>query len=105
MKVTKIESVKPSLKIEEVEIRQPLVDDLLKAERIAGKADGLAFMLALLSQVGTFDGKALPPEELERLSSKDFLTLSDEVDLRDVPATLPSGSSISPEKASSGKSA
>lgn len=105
MKVTKVESVKPSLKIEEVEIRQPLVDDLLKAERIAGKADGLAFMLALLSQVGTFDGKALPPEELERLSSKDFLMLSDEVDLRAVPATLPTGSSTSPEKESSGKSA
>lgn len=105
MKVTKIESGKPSLQVKEVEIRQPLVDDLLKAERIAGKAEGLAFMLALLSQVGTFDGKPLPPEELERLSSKDFLTLSDEVDLRDAPATSPTGSSTSPEKASSAKSA
>jgi len=47
MKVTKTEGAKPSLKVEEVEIRQPLVDDLLKAERIAGKADGIAFMLAL----------------------------------------------------------
>lgn len=104
MKVTKIEGSKPSLKVEKVEIRQPLVDDLLKAERIAGKADGLAFMLALLSQVGMFDGKALPPEELERLSSKDFLEISKELDLSDT-ATLPTGSSTSPEKVSSEKSA
>ena len=90
MKVTKVEGTKPSLQVENVEIRQPLVDDLLKAERIAGKADGLAFMLSLLSQIGTFDGKALPPEELERLSSKDFLMLSDEVSLRAVPEISPS---------------
>lgn len=104
MKVTKIENVKPSLKVDEVEIRQPLVDDLLKAERIAGKADGLAFMLALLSQVGLFDGKALPPEELERLSSKDFLDISKDLELSGTQ-TLPTGSSTSPEKASSEKSA
>mgnify|MGYP000870775113 CR=1 FL=1 len=90
MKVTKTEGIKPSLKVKEVEIRQPLVDDLLKAERIAGKADGIAFMLALLSQVGTFDGKSLPPEELERLSSKDFLTATGELDLSGA-ATLQSG--------------
>lgn len=104
MKVTKVESGKASLKVEEVEIRQPLVDDLLKAERIAGKADGLAFMLALLSQVGMFDGKALPPEELERLSSKDFLEISKDLELSGTQ-TLPSELSTSPEKASSGKSA
>jgi len=104
MKVTKIESVKPPLRVEKVEIHQPLVDDLLKAERIAGKADGLAFMLALLSQVGTFDGKALPPEELERLSSKDFLEISKDLELS-AAQTLPSESSTSPEKGNSGKSA
>jgi len=104
MKVTKIESGKPQLKVEEVEIRQPLVEDLLKAERIAGKADGLTFMLALLSQVGTFDGKALPPEDLERLSSKDFLDISKELELSGTPIS-PGGSSTSPEKESSGKNA
>lgn len=104
MKVTKVENGKPPLKVEEVEIRQPLVDDLLKAERIAGKAEGLAFMLALLSQVGLFDGKPLPPEELERLSSKDFLDISKELELSGTPIS-PTGSSTSPEKASSGKSA
>jgi hypothetical protein len=104
MKITKIESVKPSLKVEEVEIRQPLVDDLLKAERIAGKAEGLAFMLALLSQVGMFDGKALPPEELERLSSKDFLEISKDLELS-AAQTSPSESSTSPEKENLEKSA
>jgi len=104
MKVTKVEGNKKSLKVDVAEVRQPLVDDLLKAERVAGKADGLAFMLALLSSVGTFDGKALPPEELERLSSADFLKLSETVDLSAAP-TLPNGLSTSPEKASSEKSA
>lgn len=61
-------------------------------------------MLALLSQVGTFDGKPLPPEELERLSSKDFLDISKELDLSNTPI-LPTGSSTSPEKESSGKNA
>lgn len=61
---------------EKVTIRKAKVDDLVNAERIAGKEAGLAYAVALVSQVGTFDGEKLPPEELDNLSAEDFLKLS-----------------------------
>lgn len=93
MKITrkKVET----LTFESVEISEPTVDDLLKAERIAGKSEGLEFMLVLLSQVGTFDGKALPPEELRRLSGKDFLDISMELQLPQEAASAPPESDVS----------
>lgn len=74
MKVRKKES--SYLKFEEVEIRDALVEDLIKAERIAGTAEGIRFALAVLSQIATFDGRQLVPEEIQRLRVKDFLELS-----------------------------
>lgn len=100
MKITKIES-KP-FKPETVEIREPLVEDMIKAERIVGKATGIEFINAILSQVCTFDGKPQPPEEVQRLSSNDFLTLSDAAGLSDAPI-LPSESSTLSGKESGGK--
>lgn len=79
MKITR-EGGKEPLKFKEVKLREPLVEDLLAAERISGKLEGVAFTTALISQIGTFDGKPQPPEELGRLSSKDFLALSGELD-------------------------
>lgn len=79
MKITKKQTEKP-LVIKEVEMREPLVDDLIMAERISAKLDGVEYTVALLSQITKFDGKDLPPEELRRLSSRDFLALSAELD-------------------------
>ena len=66
MKIIKKES--DFLQFKEVEIREATVGDLIQAERTAGRADGIAFIAALLSQVALFDGKKLPAEELHRLS-------------------------------------
>lgn len=84
MKITKVETKKPYTP-ENVELREPLVEDLIAAERISGKLDGVEFTTALISQIGTFDGANLPPEELRRLSSKDFLALSAELDTLGAP--------------------
>lgn len=96
MKVTKKSG--NSVTFKEVELREALVADMLAAERISGKAEGYEFSLALLSQIGTFDGQALPPDELRRLSVKDFLAIAEAAGLGEVPADLPTGSSTSAEK-------
>lgn len=102
MNIKKVEgSIKP-LEINEVDIRDALVEDLIQAERIAGKPQGFEFLLAVLSQVGTYDGQALPPEELRRLKGKDFLDLSEELGLMDAE-TLQTELSTLSGKESSGK--
>lgn len=73
MKITKKEST--VLKFEEVEVREATVGDLIQAERVAGKPEGIAFVAALLSQVATFDGQKLPAEELYKLSASDLAEL------------------------------
>jgi hypothetical protein len=79
MKITKVENTNV-FRPNSVDVRPPLVEDLINAERISGKIEGVEFTTALISQVTTFDGQAQPPEELRRLSSKDFLSLSAELD-------------------------
>lgn len=86
MKITKVES-KP-YKPTAVEIREPLIDDLIAAERITGKMEGYEFASAVISQVALFDGQAQPPEEVRRLTKTDFLSLLSEVDI-DAAQTLP----------------
>lgn len=84
-----------------VEIREPLMEDVILAERIAGKTEGAEFQLALLAQVGTFDGEKQPPEELRGLSMKDFLSVSTELlgsDIRDLLMGL-----VGPQSALQGK--
>lgn len=102
MKITRIAGKQKPLAVENVEMREPLVGDLISAERISGRTDGVAFTAALISQIATFDGANLPPEELESLSSSDFLALSAELDVLGVATSLPE-SSISSEKESSEK--
>jgi hypothetical protein len=77
VKIVKQES--NSLKFETVELREATVGDLIQAERIAGRADGIGFVAALLSQVATFDGQKLPAEELNRLSASDLAELGNAV--------------------------
>lgn len=63
----------------EVEVREATVGDLVQAERIAGKAEGMTFVVALISQVATFDGKKLPAEELYKMSASDLAELGNAV--------------------------
>ena len=65
-----------TLTFNEVEIREPMVEDLIWAERAVGNASGIEFALAVLSRIATFDGKQLYPEDLKKLKAKDFLALS-----------------------------
>jgi hypothetical protein len=64
------------------------MEDVILAERVTGKTDGVEFQLALLSQVGTFDGQKLPMEELRRLSMKDFLSIAEQLLGTDIAALL-----------------
>lgn len=96
MKVTKKSG--NNVTFREVELREALVADMLAAERMSGRVEGYEFSLALLSQIGTFDGQTLPPDELRRLSVKDFLAIAEAAGLGEVPADLPDGSSTSAGK-------
>jgi hypothetical protein len=102
MKITKVAGEKKPLEINEVKIRDALVEDLINAERIAGKPQGFHFLLAVIAQVATFDGKELVFEDLERLKGKDFLDLSEELGLMDAEA-LQNELSTSSRKGSSEK--
>jgi len=77
VKIIKKESDR--LQFKEVEIREATVGDLIQAERTAGKAEGIAFVAALLSQLALFDGKKLPAEELYRMSATDMAELGNAV--------------------------
>lgn len=77
MKIVKKQA--DQMQFNEVEIREATVGDLIQAERIAGKTDGIAFVAALLSQVATFDGQKLPAEELYKLSATDLAELGNAV--------------------------
>lgn len=68
------------LSFTKVEIREPTVDDLIKAERLAEGQAGVAFAVALLSVIAEFDGEKLPPEDIRKLKLSDFLYLVKEVE-------------------------
>jgi hypothetical protein len=73
MKITRKEN--EYIEVKNVEIREPLVGDFIKAEMIAGKSEGLQFALALLSVIVTFDGKRLDIDDIKKLRGRDFLEL------------------------------
>lgn len=73
MKITRKEN--EYIEVKNVEIREPLVGDFIKAEMIAGKSEGLQFALALLSVIATFDGKRLDIDDIKKLRGRDFLEL------------------------------
>ena len=74
MKITKEKT--EFKKYNEVKIHKPKVGDYIKAERIAGNNEGIKYSVALISQICTFDGEKLPPEEIEKMDGIDFLELS-----------------------------
>jgi hypothetical protein len=84
-------TVQPAAKrlaFEVVEIREPLMEDVVIAERISGKTDGVDFQLALLSQIGTFDGEAKVYEDLRQLPMKDFMTITAHVFNEEIRAVM-----------------
>lgn len=89
MKINRTDGAQKPLIVNSVDMREPLVQDLVAAERISGRVDGVSFSVALISQISKFDGEKLPPEELGRLSSKAFLALSAELDFLGVETLLP----------------
>lgn len=104
MKITKVQGEVQPLKVENADCREITVNDLVAAERITGRTEGWAFSAAVASQVTKFDGKNLPPEEVQRLPKKDFLDLLAELDM-DAPEISGTESSISAGKESSASSA
>ncbi len=76
MKIKKIKSEFPVYK--NIEIRDPSGEEFEKAEEISKKT-GIGRQSVLISLCCTFDGKALPPEDVAKLKGMDFLTLSAEV--------------------------
>jgi hypothetical protein len=99
MKITKVESTQKPFAPENVEVRDSLVEDLVNAEQITGKSNGFAFLAAVASAACIFDGQKVPPEEVRRMRTKDFLELSGELGLSDIP-TSPDTSSTLSEKGS-----
>lgn len=84
MHIKKVDSAAPTFTT--VEVREPLVDDLIQAERMTGKEQGIEFAVALVSRIATFDGKRLPPEDLRQLAVRDFLLLGSALDVAGLEA-------------------
>ncbi|WP_294592841.1 phage tail assembly protein [uncultured Rikenella sp.] len=75
IKIT-VEKNPGKLAIKNVTVREPLVEDLLEAQKFQ---DNARMSMALISQICTFDGRRLTLEELEQLPLSDFLELSAEL--------------------------
>ena len=86
MKVTKVDQ--PGVfRPQDVQIREPLVEDLINAERVSGKSSGFEFLAAVAASVCIFDGAAQPVEEVQKLSAADFLELSVALGISDTPTS------------------
>jgi hypothetical protein len=76
----KVKVEKCNFKVDEVTIREPTVEDLIKAEKIAGGLDKegnqFEFLCALISLIAEFDGRKLPYDEVKKLPMSVFLELS-----------------------------
>jgi len=103
MKINKVEGALKPFVPKSVDVRQPLVDDLVTAEVMSGKTQGYEFLASVVSRCCVFDGQAVPPEDVRNLRMSDFLSLTDALGLNG-PATSPSESSTSSEKESGEKS-
>lgn len=74
----------------QVELREPLVGDLIIAEKMA-EDRGAEFVLYLLSRIATFDGREVSPEELKKMRLKDFFLLAkslEEIGLQELAKEL-----------------
>lgn len=78
LKITVTESA-DKLKVKQVTLREPLVEDFLEAQKYEGE---VAMSAALISQICTFDGKQLTMEEVGKLPLPTFLELTAELNTR-----------------------
>ena len=78
MKVT-VKKQEHSLKFENVEARESLVEDMLNAQRASGEMEGIGFSMGLIAEICTFDGKKLTIEDLRKMPATDFLSLQTEL--------------------------
>ena len=74
MKLT-VKKIENPMKFENVEAREALAEDMLNAQRVSGEMEGLAFSMALMAGICTFDGKTLTYEDLRKMPATDFLSL------------------------------
>ena len=77
MQITKNKEVFPEY--ENIEVREPLVSDVIEAQRVAGTASGRAYEAALIAQVATFDGKTLVMEDVKKIPERFFFEIYDAV--------------------------
>lgn len=75
MKITKKKT--KAREFAEAEVRQVTVSDMIQAERVAGKGEGIAFIAAVIAQASTFDGEKQPMEVVAEISAADFFDLLD----------------------------
>lgn len=60
----------------EIVINEPIVEDMIKAEKMSNGDRGFEFAVCLLSLIAEFDGQRLPPEEIKKLPASVFLEIS-----------------------------
>lgn len=75
-KIKKVEN-KQVFNFKEVEYRTALVADSINAEKVCGQSEGIEFLLALIAECCTFDGKKVVYEQIRQMESEDFLDLSE----------------------------
>lgn len=68
----KIKTVKSSETYTNVEVREPLVEDIIESQKHDGDTKQAA---ALISQICTFDGKQITMEDVQKLPLTLFLEL------------------------------
>lgn len=99
MKITIVKST-DKLEIKSVTVREPLVEDLLEAQKYDNNT---RMSMALISQICTFDGKQLTMEEVQKLPLSTFLELSTELAATGLLGSAEQLSSLSGTAASDSK--
>lgn len=77
MKVTKKEETFTEYK--EIEVREPLVADVIEAQKVSGQTSGRKYEAALVAQCAKFDGEKLVMEDIMRIPERFFFEIYDQV--------------------------
>lgn len=72
----KIKINKTEQRFKTIEVREPLVEDLIEAQK---HEDDIEATAALMAQICTFDGKTLTMEDVRKMPVPDFLELQGEL--------------------------
>ncbi|MGE4402850.1 MAG: hypothetical protein AB7F61_14340 [Desulfobulbus sp.] len=98
MKITKKEITVRAFA--EAEVQAVTVNDMIQAERVTGKGEGIAFIAAVIANATTFDGKKQPMEVVAEISAADFFDLLEATGLGALKASLPESSASAGKDAS-----